>query len=118
MGNNVHLAHNDPARFKYLIEVIPHMALRFRTLGIPHSAIEVRMFGGANVLPGARTNNSRTRPLGEVNIQTARDLILQASLIIDEENVGGNIGRKIHFNTFTGEVEHHSLSRINRAFPL
>jgi chemotaxis protein CheD len=87
-----------PGRFKYLSEAIPFMAAHFRNLGIHSSAIEVKMFGGGNVTPHALSEAHSER-------LTAESLILKAA------NVGGHFGRKLLFNTQTGEVMHKHLPR-------
>jgi chemotaxis protein CheD len=107
-----------PGRFKYLSEAIPFMAAHFRNLGIPPPAIEVKMFGGGNVTPHQPCDEHSERLIGNANIHTARHLIEAESLILKATNVGGQCGRKLLFNTRTGEVRHKYLPRMNPLAPL
>lgn len=43
--------------------------------------------------------------IGEKNIETARTLLAAHGIRVDKVDVGGINGRKIFFNTFTGEIE-------------
>jgi chemotaxis protein CheD len=103
----------DPQQFKYLSAVIPTMAARFKGAGIDPTEVEVKIFGGGNVIsPNEGTPSDRW--LGNVNIEVARTLLLQQRLHIKASNVGGRRGRKILFNTQTGEVLHKHLARPAR----
>lgn len=101
-------------RFKYLSEAIPFMAAHFRNLGINATAIEVKMFGGGNVTPHHPTDAQSERLIGNANIQTARKLLAAESLVLKATNVGGRFGRKLSFNTQTGQVMHKHLPRLHR----
>ena len=61
-----------------------------------------KVYGGAAVLG----NVSIGQKIGEKNIELALQLLGEAGIRIIEKNTGGNRGRKIHFNTQTGEVQH------------
>ena len=107
-----HACETDP--FKYLSCVIPAMRERFRFLGLGPRDIEVKMFGGANVIRlGGEPHDERW--IGTANIATARQLLEEAGLTLKAERVGGARGCKIFFNTETGEVLHkplrHSIPR-------
>lgn len=98
----------DEERFRYLSEVIPAMTARFRHKGIVPSEIEVKLFGGGNVI--RMEEPMAGKGLGHVNVDVARELLEQETLVVRASNVGGNRGRKIIFNTETGEVLHKHLS--------
>jgi chemotaxis protein CheD len=89
--------------------VIPAMLERFRSAGLESREIEVKVFGGANVihLGGAPSHD---RWIGTANVAAARLLLRHAKLTISCGRVGGNQGCKIVFNTQTGEVLHKHLS--------
>jgi chemotaxis protein CheD len=97
-----------PGQFKYLIEVVPVMAERFRSAGSVLAQIEVKLFGGGNVI-GTRNAALPHRGLGTDNVRFARELLRSAGLSVKAANIGGNRGRKILFNTGTGEVLHKHL---------
>jgi chemotaxis protein CheD len=102
-----------PGRFKYLSEAIPFMAAHFRKLGIHLQTVEVKMFGGGNVTPHDPTKTQYQMLIGSANIQTARQLLAAESLTLKAANVGGILGRKLIFNTETGEVMHKHLPHLN-----
>jgi chemotaxis protein CheD len=106
-----------PGRFRYLTEAIPFMAAHFRKLGISPHAVEVKMFGGGNVTPHTRAGERSQMLIGNANIQTARQLLEAESLTLKAANVGGVFGRKLIFNTQTGEVMHKHLPQLNHLQP-
>lgn len=89
--------------FKYVDGAFDYMLGRFALAGIERHEIEVKLFGGADVLP---KSESQYAPLsvGRQNIVAAKALIEQEGLQLQASNVGGPLGRKIHFFTHTGEV--------------
>lgn len=95
--------------FKYLSEALPAMMVAFHRAGVSPSEIEVKMFGGGQVL-GRRLEASNPQSIGPANIRMARELLQELQLTVKAANVGGNRGRKIVFNTETGEVFHKYLS--------
>ncbi len=58
-----------------------------------------KIFGGAGVLQDMIQFN-----IGLRNIEIAKKMLSEASIPIVASNIGGNSGRKIIFNTATGEV--------------
>ena len=80
--------------------------------GCAQARLVAKIFGGANVIghgPGAFS-------VGERNIALAEDLLAQEGIPILAADVGGNLGRKILFNTRTGGVLVSKLQR-NDALP-
>lgn len=100
---------HDPNRFRFLSYAIPAMVDRFRSCGLKVREIEVKMFGGGNVLQTGSDDSIGTS-VGAVNVAAARLLLRHARMNILSENVGGDRGSKIAFNTQTGEVLHKHLS--------
>ena len=105
----------DLQRFRFLSQVIPEMVARFRMAGLEANDIEVKLFGGGNVIDMGGDAHS-DRWIGTANVTAARLLLRHARLTVRAENVGGDRGRKIVFNTQSGEVLHKLLSR-GRAKP-
>jgi chemotaxis protein CheD len=101
---------NPNDAFRYLSMVIPAMAERFAHAGIKPSEIEVKMFGGGNVI-NLGGEPSGERWIGSANVITAQQLLATAGLRIRVQNTGGEYGCKIVFNTRTGEVLHKYLPR-------
>lgn len=101
---------NADHHFRYVSHVIPAMVERFTQLGLAPNEVEVKMFGGGNVIDlGGDPHDDRS--IGDANIAQARQLLRAARFQIRGENVGGNRGCKILFNTQTGQVLHKRLSR-------
>jgi chemotaxis protein CheD len=107
-------AARDPRRFRFMSCAIPEMLARFQMAGLGPSEIEVKMFGGGNVLDLGDASGKH-RWIGAENITAARQFLHAARLAIRAENVGGNCGCKIAFNTLSGEVLHKSLSAGTRS---
>lgn len=97
----------DPQRFRYVALVLPAMIGAYRRAGVRPRAIEVKLFGGGNVIGESRSEDPHW--IGGGNVATARRLLEEADLVISAENTGGRRGRKILFNTGTGEVLHKYL---------
>ena len=77
------------------------------TRGCTKERLEAKLFGGANVIasnPGALT-------VGERNVDLARDMLGREGIPIVAADVGGDLGRKIIYNTRSGVV---LMSRLRR----
>lgn len=101
------LPDGDPTRFRYMTEVMPAMVGAFRRAGILPCTIEVKIFGGGNVIGVSRAANPNW--IGGANVDVARRLLEDAGLVVIAENTGGRCGSKILFNTATGVVLHKHL---------
>jgi chemotaxis protein CheD len=65
-----------------------------------------KIFGGANQMSAAMN-------IGERNIEIAREQMKSLGINIINYNLGGTIGRKVRFNSGTGEVLMRFLSKDN-----
>lgn len=92
----------DKSSYKYVNEAFDYMLGRFSLAGIERYEIEVKLFGGSEVL--ARTTARTSLTVGRQNIDEAKKLIEQEGLTLHASNIGGPLGRKLHFYTHTGEV--------------
>jgi chemotaxis protein CheD len=88
---------------RYVDFSIRHLAQRFDALGARRSELEVKVFGGADVLPseGARPDKPT---VGTLNCQAAIEVLAEEGLTIIASDLGGVRGRRIHFHTGTGDV--------------
>lgn len=59
--------------------------------------IVAKVFGGANQM-----NSSMN--IGARNVEIAKEVLAHYGIAIVAENVGGNVGRKLKYNTGTGQV--------------
>lgn len=101
---------NEPHLYRYVSEVIPEICRHFALAGLAPEQVEVKLFGGGNVISMA-DESPKERWIGSVNVRRAREILREAGFTIRASNVGGTSGRKIMFNTVTGEVMHKHLSR-------
>lgn len=68
--------------------------------GVKKENIICKIFGGAEVLG----DQSSVYNVGQRNVELARKTILEMGIPVVSSSTGGKQGRKIHFNTGTGEV--------------
>ena len=76
-------------------------------LGVKKSDIVCKIFGGAEVLG----DQSSVFNVGQRNVEVARKVILEMGIPVVSSSTGGKQGRKIHFNTGTGEVLQKYLAK-------
>ncbi len=93
--------------FRYVDSSIFYMLSKFETLGIRKDEMELKLLGGADVIDRI---NDETASIGQKNIEIALEIIRNERLQIVVSDVGGKMGRKVHFYTHTGKV---LLKRIN-----
>jgi chemotaxis protein CheD len=89
--------------YHYVDFAIRDLIRRFEVLGASRNEVEVKVFGGADVLPIFATSTTR-RTVGAQNCQAARDVLEQEGLTMLAFDLGGPDGRFIEFDTGTGEV--------------
>jgi len=88
--------------WKYVNAVIPEMWSSFLRKGGNAANIEVKLFGGADLLRSAE--DSVPPRIGPQNVECARQLLAARGLRLLAFDVGGEKGRKLIFNTLTGDV--------------
>lgn len=93
--------------FRYVDSSIFYMLNKFERLGIRRDEIELKLLGGADVIDRV---NDDTASIGQKNIEIALEIIRNENLQLTVSDVGGKMGRKVHFYTHTGKV---LLKRIN-----
>jgi chemotaxis protein CheD len=108
-GNSYTAEHNvlEYSIFRYVDKSILYMLNRFETIGVRRDEMEVKLLGGADVLDRI---NERAASIGQKNIEIALEIIRNEGLRVIISDVGGNMGRKVHFYTHTGKL---LLKRIN-----
>jgi chemotaxis protein CheD len=89
---------------------ILHLFQKMLDLGAKKEDIVCKIFGGAEVLG----NQPSVFNVGQRNVELARKLILEMEIPIVSSSTGGKLGRKIHFNTGTGEVLQKYLAKTNQ----
>ena len=66
----------------------------------------------AQILGGGVPEGGKRPAVGDENVRVARELLNRKGIKIISEDTGGNMGRKIAFNTGTGELAVLKTSRI------
>ncbi len=88
--------------FKFVNCALAHMLAQFESKQIGRKEIEVKVFGGADMFLNAERSTSGT--VGAKNIRAAFDFLEGAGLAVVSSDTGGTRGRKILFNSQSGEV--------------
>ena len=92
-----------PEPGKYVDCAIQWMTKRFKQRGALLHEIEIKVFGGADTL-GAGPGGRGVISIGKLNAAMALQVLEKEGLSILSLDVGGATGRKLFFNTHTGEV--------------
>lgn len=93
----------DPCRF--VDTAIEAVYGNFTRRGVSPSEVEVKLFGGAFSMGLKEEHPDRcVIDVGGRNVSRAREVLADKGLHIIGEQVQGNRGRKLLFNTATGEV--------------
>ena len=82
---------------------IRHLAQQFDALRVGRDELEVKLFGGADVLPFLNDNPDRPT-VGAKNCQVALEVLAEEGFTVTASDLGGVRGRRIHFHTGTGVV--------------
>jgi chemotaxis protein CheD len=70
------------------------------SLGSSRSNLKAKVFGGAEII----SSNISQFMIGERNIQIAREMLHEEKIQVVASSLGGKVGRKIIFDSYTGEV--------------
>ena len=97
---------------RYVDFSIRHLALQFDALGAARHELEVKLFGGADVLPTAGPRPGRPT-VGAQNCMAATEVVAEEGFTVAASDLGGVYGRRIHFHTGTGQVLLHRLARYH-----
>ncbi|MEJ5315488.1 MAG: chemotaxis protein CheD [Tenuifilum sp.] len=86
---------------------IERLIERMVSLGSKKENLKAKVFGGGEVLE----TNLDNFHIGQRNIAIALELLAEHGIPIIAKSVGGNQGRKIEYNTATGEVRHKFIQK-------
>jgi chemotaxis protein CheD len=78
-----------------------------QALGSSQRNLVAKVFGGANII---ETNNIQFM-IGDRNIALATEMLRELQIQIVSQSIGGSLGRKIQFNTATGEVRQKIIEK-------
>lgn len=93
-----HMAQEGKTTAKYGNVAIMALIGMMKKQGARRKDLEAQIFGGAKY-PG-----SMGRDIGRENIEIAREILKKFKISLTSEDVGGEKGRKVVFNTFTNEI--------------
>ncbi len=88
---------------KYVECAIEMMVKLFHDNRLKRSELEVKVFGGSDMF-SMRLGGRNSISVGRQNIEIAQHTLEKAGLRVIAMDVGGAAGRKLFFNTATGEV--------------
>jgi chemotaxis protein CheD len=80
---------------------------KMQALGSSQSNLIAKVFGGGNIIEATTAQFM----IGDRNIAVAMDMLKEMRIQIVSQSVGGNLGRKIQFDTSTGEVKHRFIEK-------
>jgi chemotaxis protein CheD len=97
---------------RYVDYAIRDLARQLHTLGAHRDEVEVKLFGGGDVL--VMTASSRHPSVGTMNCEVAIKVLAEEGFAVNASSLGGTRGVNIHFNTETGEVllQRHSSMAV------
>jgi chemotaxis protein CheD len=89
--------------YRYVDFAIRDLARQFEELGAVRPELEVKLFGGADVLP-VNASGSLRPTVGRQNCEAASEVLRAEGFDVMASSLGGTAGRSIQFYTGTGEV--------------
>jgi chemotaxis protein CheD len=92
-----------PNRYRYAACVIEEMSHCMAGKGVYLKEVEVKLFGGAAMM-GRFNGKTMAHSVGQQNIEAAMQALAKAGLTIKVADVGGFFGRKLIFDTVSGDV--------------
>jgi len=102
---------NPASAGRYVDSIVREMARSFDSLGASRSEVEVKLFGGADVL----ATISGRATVGTMNAKTALGVLEEEGFRLAAKHVGGSRGVFIEFHTGTGEVLLRRLKHMEPA---
>lgn len=96
---------------RYLDFSIREMARQFDELGARRSEVQVKLFGGADVLAVNRATAAKPT-VGKMNCDVAVEVVRSEGFEVAASSLGGTAGLNIKFNTLTGVVLLRRLPRV------
>ena len=98
---------NGLASPKYGNIAIDRLIEKLESHGSKKYNLKAKIFGGGEVI----VTKSTYFNIGKRNIEVAQKILGEYNIPIISSSTGGKQGRKIVFNTFTGEVRHRYVKR-------
>lgn len=102
----------DPQICRYVDTALQNMLESLDKVGVPRRELVIKMFGGSSGIAVHGMERS-SYDIGRRNIEMARKMLRFARLEVQVEDVGGSLGRKLMFQTQTGEVWVKRLKKMS-----
>lgn len=102
--------------YRYVDFSIRDIARKFDELGVHRSEVQVKLFGGADVLLGGPGAPNRPT-VGSLNCDSALDVLSAEGFQVMASSLRGTLGLNIHFNTGNGEVQLRRLKDCSHLIP-
>ena len=90
--------------FRYLDLALDHMVQWFGKHRVSPESLEVKVFGGADVLSRVAGGAGGPPTVGSQNVRALKRLCQQHGLVATSSALGGQVGLKLFFDTGTGDV--------------
>lgn len=97
-------------KYKYVGCVIPEMARLFKKSGAELDELEVKLFGGSEMITNSN-KQAQVIQVGRMNIEMAEIKLEGLGIKVKSYDVGGTLGRRLLFDTKTGDVWIKKLNR-------
>jgi chemotaxis protein CheD len=97
--------------YRYVDFCIRDLARKFDELGAHRTEVQVKVFGGADVLVGSKDAPIRDT-VGSINCETALETLSTEGFQITASSLRGKSGLNIRFNTGSGEVQLRRLKNV------
>lgn len=103
LGRNYDAAQTAATTFRYVDSSIQKFMMILDEKGIQRDSVQIKLFGGAMVLPG-RPYDPECDSVGKRNVLAAYKVLKEMGLRVTKSDVGGDKGRKIVFDMYSGDV--------------
>ena len=90
-------------------DAMPALLEQMEQAGAGRFRLSVKLFGGAMII----NKDCKSNCVGDENIKIARAFLSQWGMNVLAEDVKGTVGRRIHFDTRTGNVEVERMTRLD-----
>lgn len=99
-------------KYRFVGCVIPEMVRRFKKKGVDVDDLEVKLFGGSEML-SVNSSNPQIIQIGKMNVEMAEIKLENLGLKLKSHDTGGTLGRRLLFDTKTGDVWIKKISKYN-----
>ncbi len=98
---------------KYGNIAIERLYEKMLSMGSNPANLKAKVFGGGEVIE----TNIKQFHIGERNSEIAFQMLDELKIPVISQSVGGKLGRKIQYNTETGEVKHKFIQKQTAGYP-